>query len=421
MTAQIKQRIEQINNGQVPDGYKKTEFGVFPCCWDIEKLSNLFNFKNGVNADKDKYNSGIKMISVMDILSDRPITYDKIIGQVDIDEKTLKEYDVNYGDILFQRSSETFEDAGKSNVYLDSKVATYSGFVIRGKKNSNNNPYFINEALKCDYARKQITRSAAGSQHINIGQESLEKISVVLPSIAEQEKIAEILMKWDEAIELQEKYINRLAEKRKFILYSLFFQKANWECNDLRNIIRVFSGYAFKSETYVEDGKYLIITIANVNDNNFVADDSTKRIQTLPNNIKEYQKLRIDDIIMSLTGNVARICKVNLDNCLLNQRVAKIEVKKDYDKDFVYYLLQTFKFSEYMKMYAQGAAQDNLSVKDIYKYKVYLPKTIKEQKEISKKLTMYDLALKQQELKLELYKQQRKTLQCYLLNGIVRV
>ena len=41
MNQQIKQRIEQINNGQVPEGYKKTEFGVFPCDWVTKKLDSV--------------------------------------------------------------------------------------------------------------------------------------------------------------------------------------------------------------------------------------------------------------------------------------------------------------------------------------------------------------------------------------------
>lgn len=116
MDKEVKQRIEQLNNGEIPKGYKKTDFGIFPSDWKTRQLDQLLDFKNGINADKDKYHSGIKMISVNDILSDRPIVYDSIQGQVDIDEDTLKEFGVSYGDILFQRSSETYVDAGKSNV-----------------------------------------------------------------------------------------------------------------------------------------------------------------------------------------------------------------------------------------------------------------------------------------------------------------
>ena len=38
MTPQIKQRIEQIRRGEVPEGYKKTKVGIVPSEWEITKL-----------------------------------------------------------------------------------------------------------------------------------------------------------------------------------------------------------------------------------------------------------------------------------------------------------------------------------------------------------------------------------------------
>ena len=71
------------------------------------------------------------IISVYDLLKDSPINYDTIIGMVDISEAQQKEFSVTYGDILFQRSSENYEDAGTSNVYLDhTTTAPFSGFII---------------------------------------------------------------------------------------------------------------------------------------------------------------------------------------------------------------------------------------------------------------------------------------------------
>ena len=50
---------------------------------------------------------------------------------------------MNYGDILFQRSSETREEVETTSVYLDKdKTATFGGFVIRGKKNGEYEPIF---------------------------------------------------------------------------------------------------------------------------------------------------------------------------------------------------------------------------------------------------------------------------------------
>ena len=425
MNEQIKQRTAQLNNGEVPNGYEKTEIGTFPVGWKTTTLDELLEFKNGVNADKEKYNSGVKMISVMDILTDSPIYYDKIKGQVDIDKKTLGTYSVTYGDILFQRSSETFEDAGKSNVYLDQdRTATYSGFVIRGKKKADYNPYFLNEALRIGQVRNQIIRNAAGSQHINVGQDSLAKIIVPLASDAEQSKIAEILMKWDEAIELQKQYITKIILRNGAVVDKLLSSKDNWKPLPLSTFVELKNGYAFKSETYINEGKYKIITIKNVKSGEF---DLTEccTIDELPNNLQTHQLLSMGDIIISLTGNVGRACIVNAENCLLNQRVGKIVVKT-ISPVFVYEILQTNRFVSKMKNIAQGCAQANLSNTDVEDFVAFFPYDgdsldIKTIDKISCILSEFrnELALQKELLNKLLL--QRKALQQYLLNGIVRV
>lgn len=425
MNEQIKQRTAQLNNGEVPNGYEKTEIGTFPVGWKTTTLDELLEFKNGVNADKEKYNSGVKMISVMDILTDSPIYYDKIKGQVDIDKKTLGTYSVTYGDILFQRSSETFEDAGKSNVYLDQdRTATYSGFVIRGKKKADYNPYFLNEALRIGQVRNQIIRNAAGSQHINVGQDSLAKIIVPLASDAEQSKIAEILMKWDEAIELQKQYITKIILRNGAVVDKLLSSKDNWKPLPLSTFVELKNGYAFKSETYINEGKYKIITIKNVKSGEF---DLTEccTIDELPNNLQTHQLLSMGDIIISLTGNVGRACIVNAENCLLNQRVGKIVVKT-ISPVFVYEILQTNRFVSKMKNIAQGCAQANLSNADVEDFVAFFPYDgdsldIKTIDKISCILSEFrnELALQKELLNKLLL--QRKALQQYLLNGIVRV
>ncbi|MFO0268278.1 MAG: restriction endonuclease subunit S, partial [Cyclobacteriaceae bacterium] len=157
----------------------KLRFKEFSGGWELKKLSQLLEFKNGINASKEQYGSGFKFINVLDILNNDFITHDLIIGSVDVDESVFEKYSVNYGDILFQRSSETREEVGTACVYLDSKPATFGGFVIRGKKIGEYDPMFLNKLLKTDLSRNEITSKSGGSTRYNVGQETLS--SVALP------------------------------------------------------------------------------------------------------------------------------------------------------------------------------------------------------------------------------------------------
>ena len=185
-------------------------FPEFSGEWEEHTLSEYLEFKNGLNPDAKRIGSGLPFISVMDILSEGVINYDNIRGKVNATEKEIECFGVKDGDLLFQRSSETLEDVGRANVYMDNRTAIYGGFVIRGRKIGNYDPLFFKYLLATPLARKRTCRMGAGAQHFNIGQEGLSKISLYFPSIEEQRKIAEFLSLIDERIATQHKIIEKL-------------------------------------------------------------------------------------------------------------------------------------------------------------------------------------------------------------------
>ena len=190
------------------------------------RLKKILEFQNGINASSEKYGNGIKYISVMDILNNTYIEYENIRGLVDVDNKTIENYKVSYGDILFVRSSENLIDAGKSNVYMDEKKeCVFGGFVIRGKKIENYNPVYLKYVLETDNVRKQMMKYAAGNQHVNIGQDSLKKVIIPYLNIQQQEKIANIFMKFDKEIEVISKEINEYEKLKKGLMQQLLTGK----------------------------------------------------------------------------------------------------------------------------------------------------------------------------------------------------
>lgn len=418
MNEQIKQRLTQLNNGEVPSGYQKTEIGTFPKGWKTTTLGKLLDFKNGVNADKEKYNSGVKMISVMDILNVGPIYYDKIKGQVDVDEKTLDAYSVTYGDILFQRSSETFEDAGKSNVYLDrDKTATYSGFVIRGKKKSNYNPYFLNEALRIRQVRKQIIRNAAGSQHINVGQDSLSNIIVPLASDTVQSKITEILMKWDEAIELQKKQLDNLKVKKDAVLQRLIKKDDSWLKISLRDILKERTKFATKDEGY----PHVTLSKSGVSKKT----EQYNRDFLVKSEDKKYKVTRYNDICYNPANLKFGVICINklTEESIFSPIYITYEVDLKYNVDFIGAILCSNDFIRYIRKYEEGTVYERQAVKssDFLRGEIWVPSTKEEQDKIASIIKKIDDYIEIEQQKYEALCTQRKALQQYLLNGIVRV
>lgn len=212
--------------------FKKDDGTDFPD-WEERKMSSLMSFKNGINASGDKFGSGTKCISVMDILNNSHLTYEVIKGSVDVDEMTLQTFKVEYGDAVFQRSSENVQDAGRANVYMDKeRPATFSGFVIRGKRTENYNPLYMNAILNTFGVRKQIMRKAQGAQHINVGQEILSSVTVNMASLLEQQKIADFLSTIDTVIEKQKATVEAWEERKKGVMQKLFSQEVRFKADD---------------------------------------------------------------------------------------------------------------------------------------------------------------------------------------------
>ena len=199
-------------------------FPEFSGEWSSQPLTDFMNFKNGLNPDAKRFGRGTKFISVMDILNNQYICYDNIRASVELQDGDIETYGVDYGDILFQRSSETLEDVGRANVYLDSKPAIFGGFVIRGKSKGNYNPLFFRYLLASPTARKRIIVKGAGAQHFNIGQDGLSKVSLDIPRLSEQEKIGKLLQCVDARIATQNKIIEDLKKLKSAIIESHYNQ-----------------------------------------------------------------------------------------------------------------------------------------------------------------------------------------------------
>lgn len=208
----------------------KLRFPEFDGEWKKINLGEIMNFKNGVNASKENYGFGFKFINVLDIINNNIITSDKIIGEVNISEKDFEKNIVEYGDILFQRSSETREEVGQSNVYLDDVPATFGGFVIRGKSISEYNSLYLHYLLKTTKARLEIITKSGGSTRFNVGQETLSNVVLNISlSLPEQQKIADYLTTIDRKIELLEEKKTELSRYKKAMMQKLFLQEIRFK------------------------------------------------------------------------------------------------------------------------------------------------------------------------------------------------
>lgn len=421
MNQEIKERIELINKGMVPAGYKKTPVGICPVEWEENIYRNLGEFAKGKGIPGYALlDNGLPCVGYGDIYTKYNIKFNA--AKCFTDEITAKDSKkISKNTLLFTGSGETAEEIGKCVCYCGDEDISAGGDIILFNS-YNVNPLFLSYQQNFWPFIKEKARLGQGHSVVHIYPDDISKLHAIFPKTKpEQEKIAEILDCATRQVELQEQLVDKLKVQKKALMQKLLTQQPDWQKLKLKNIINFYNGYSFKSETYVKNGAFYVITISNVKDDGFILQEDTSTIEKIPTDIRDYQILRKGDILISMTGNVGRVCKVECDNCLLNQRVGKIEVKKEFDKNFIFYSLQSYSFVEKMKLLAQGAAQDNMSVKDINNYIIWLPRNKEIQSKISNLLSNIDKQIELQQKLLKKYKLRQKTMMQLLLTGIVRV
>ena len=240
-----------------------------------------------------------------------------------------------------------------------------------------------------DIYKERMQRISQGATQDNLSLEKLLTFEVPTPPLQTQKRIADILSAYDDLIENNLKRI-KLLEKAAQNIYKEWFVNLRfpghentpinqetglpdgWEEKEISTIITFLGGYAFKSKTYIENGKYRVITIKNVGDKVFNASVGNS-VDTIPEKMKEHCKIIEGDILLSLTGNVGRTCIAYGGNNLLNQRVAKIEPINPKWLPYIYWMFNDNKMFSLMNNLATGAAQQNLSPVKLAKEKVVIP------------------------------------------------
>ena len=239
--------------------------------------------------------------------------------------------------------------------------------------------------------------------------------------VSNKEQIGQLITNLNKKIFLNNKINDNLLQSL-IVLFNRIMTKS-LSSNDVKqtklsNICVFTSGYPFKTENYVKNGIYKLYTIKNVQ-NGIVESDVDNYLDSIPKDMDPKCLLSFMDILISLTGNVGRSGVVYDDNCLLNQRVLKINAQEDLFS-WIYILLQNNSFIKYSLKVATGTSQKNLSPSQVGDFPAIIPsnKYLKEFNDVAQP-ALRKIALNNKE---NLYlKKQRDYLLPLLLNGQVTI
>ena len=232
--------------------------------------------------------------------------------------------------------------------------------------------------LKSDFALQRIRAVATGSVRDNLKLAMLYEFPINLPSMEGQKEIVKKLDGLKRVISLREQELQTLDDLIKARFVEMFgdpdVNPMCWQEKSLSEMIDVFGGYAFKSDGF---NGIPVLRIGNINAGFFKPlnmvyweeDENLERYIMYPG-----------DLVMSLTGTVGKddygnVCILGEEysKYYLNQRNAKLELKKGLDK---YYLCQILRFEKIKKRLtgiSRGVRQANISNRDILELKIPVP------------------------------------------------
>ncbi|MCA9319012.1 restriction endonuclease subunit S, partial [Candidatus Saccharibacteria bacterium] len=260
----------------------------------------------------------------------------------------LKKSSVQPGDIIISNVGENVGTVFKAPDLGQPMTLGPNSILVRmGNEDAAFWYYWFNSS-EGQFKLKSIVSSSAQPK---FNKTSFRELTVPDVSILQQRKVASVLSALDDKIELNRK-INIELEQMARTLYDYWFVQfdfpdangkpykssggqmayndqlkrnipAGWSAVKLNDFTKIVSGFPFKSSTYIEDGRYKVITIKNVKSGELDS-SGADTIDDVPKNLPDNCRLDVGDLLVSLTGNVGRMAFVTEYDLLLNQRVGKL-------------------------------------------------------------------------------------------------
>lgn len=416
MTPEVRDRIDQIRQGIVPEGYKNTKFGILPDNWSVRTIAEcLERVERPVDVQANKMYTQIGIRSHgKGLFYKEPVTGDSL-GNKAVFWIEPNCFILN---IVF-----AWEQAiGKTTQAEVGMIGSHRFPMYRPTKGNLDIDYLIFYLLtKRGTDILEAASPGGAGRNRTLGQDRFMKSRVVLPPLDEQKKIAAILATQDKTLELQARKIDELKRFKKGCMERMFPKKGqkvpekrfpgfagDWEQ-------RKFEEIAVRSSVICSDD-----TLPRVEYEDIVS--GTGRL-----NKDIYAKQSSKSGIAFHQGDVLYgKLRPYLQNWLLptfdGLAVGDFWVlqPQNADSSFLYRLIQSRQFDEVANQ-STGTKMPRADWKLVSKTVFSIPSNISEQAAIGTYFTALDHLITLHQHKLEEMKKQKKALMQLLLTGIVRV
>ncbi len=387
------------NMNKVPN----LRFSSFNDEWQEHVLGDIFEFytTNSFSRDfLDNDKGSVKNIHYGDIHMKFPTILDVKNKQipyvkepVDLSKISIEAYCKN-GDVVIADASEDYNDIGKAielkNVGEEKLLAGLHTILARDNKQVMVNG-FRGYLMSSPNVRKQIKVYAAGAKVLGISKSNISKVSLLIPSSMEQEKIASFFSLIDKKIELQTEKVEELKNYKKGIMQKIFSQELRfkdengneypeWEEKSFQELYLNIptKPYQIKSSDVKAYGELEVV------------DQGKEKICGYTDN---HDKI-FDNLPIIIYGDHTTNIKFRDEKFVIGADGTKLLRNKNTNNDlkFLFYAL------EFNNIEAEGYKRHFSILKQI---SLYIPESLSEQVKISKVLSYLDIKIDKEQEKLE--------------------
>ena len=392
----------------------KSEFKKLPSGWKVVKLGDVCDINPSSRKLPEKFyyidlesvEKGILHSLKEVLLETAPSRAQRLLEKGDILFQMVRPYQKN--NFLFELNGDFVASTGYAQ--------------IRTKQNRD----FIFQYLNFDTFTKKVIEKCTGSNYPAINASVFSNLMILLPTLDEQEKIAEILSTWDEAINLTINLIENKKQFKKALMQNLLTAKIRFpEFQDEWKEIKL--GEILKEHKIKSDNKSEVFSVS-------VHKGIVNQIEHLGRSFSaedtlNYNLVKPFDLVYtkSPTGDFPfGIIKQNLNpfNVIVSPLYGVFEPINKFLGTLLHYFFESsIRTNNYLQPIIQKGAKNTINISNdtFLSRSILVPINLNEQQKIAEVLTACDDEINLLNLKLENLKKQKQGLMQKLLSGKVRI
>ena len=418
MNETIKQRIDTVHRGEVPEGYKRSDAGVMPTDWMEIELGTIIEFY----GEKSKKDNEYPVLT--SARSGLVLQTDYFDGQVTREDNTGYNI-IPYGYVTYRSRSDDGRFTFNQNKIIEKGIVSCFYPVFRVIDTVASTDFVL--CYLNNYLGKQIVKEIVGTSQLVLSEKKLSALSIPCPDFAEQQKIAEILSTCDRVIELKQQLLDEKRKQKQWLMQMLLdpdsgirlpgFEGSQWIETPLSKLCRFLGGGTpdTSNEEYW-NGTIPWISSADLQDGNIHTIHATRYITEEAVQNSATKICPKDSILIVSRVGVGKIAIAPFTLCTSQDFINLVDVKGN-----LYFItLQLQREIQRILAMSQGTSIKGVASKEIKAMVINLP-TAKEQDAIASVLECTDKEISLYESELEAWQQKKKALMQLLLTGIMRV